>query len=60
MRLQPYRKKILPKVLNLLNEAEAGSHEFIPHGEESLQAELNGASSVLLATDDQDRIVGFA
>ena len=60
MRLQPYRKKVLPKVLSLLNEAEAGSHEFIPYGEESLRAELKGASSVLLATDDQDRITGFA
>ena len=60
MRLQPYRRKVLPKVLSLLNEAEAGSHEFIPYGEESLQAELKGASSVLLATDDQDRITGLA
>jgi len=60
MRLQPYRKKVLPKVLSLLNEAEAGSHEFIPYGEESLQAELKGASSVLLTTDDQDRITGSA
>jgi GNAT superfamily N-acetyltransferase len=60
MRLQPYRKKVLPKVLGLLNEAEAGSYEFIPYGEESLRAELKGASSVLLATDDQDRITGFA
>lgn len=60
MRLQPYRKKVLPKVLSLLNEAEAGSHEFIPYGEESLQAELKGANSVLLATDDQDRITGLA
>jgi ribosomal protein S18 acetylase RimI-like enzyme len=60
MRLQPYRQKVLPKVLSLLNEAEAGSHEFIPYGEESLRAELKGASSVLLATDDQDRITGFA
>ncbi|TEU12969.1 MAG: GNAT family N-acetyltransferase [Anaerolineales bacterium] len=59
MRLQPYRKKVLPKVLSLLNEAEAGSHEFIPYGEESLQAELKGASPVLLATDDQDHIAGF-
>ena len=60
MRLQPYRKKVLPKVLSLLNEAEVGSHEFIPYSEESLQAELKGASSVLLATDDQDWITGLA
>ena len=60
MRLQPYRKRILPKVLSLVNEAEAGSHEFIPYSEQSLQAELKGASSVLLATDDQDRISGLA
>ena len=60
MKLQPYRKKVLPKVLSLLNQAEAGSHEFIPYGEESLQAELKGASSILLAADDQDHIAGFA
>ena len=60
MRLQPYRKRALPKVLSLLNEAEAGSHEFIPYGEKSLQAELKEATSVLLATDDHDRITGFA
>ncbi len=60
MRLRTYRKKVLPKVLSLLNEAKAGSHEFIPYGEESLEAELKAASSVLLATDDQDRITGLA
>ena len=60
MRLQPYHKSILPKVVSLLNEAEAGSYEFIPYGEEGLQAELKEASSVLLATDDQDRITGLA
>jgi ribosomal protein S18 acetylase RimI-like enzyme len=60
MRLQPYRKSILPKVVSLLNEAEARSFEFVPYGEESLQAELEGASSILLATDDQDRVAGFA
>jgi ribosomal protein S18 acetylase RimI-like enzyme len=60
MRLEPYRKKVLPKVLSLLNEVEAGSHEFIPYSEESFQAELKGASSILLATDDRDRITGFA
>jgi ribosomal protein S18 acetylase RimI-like enzyme len=60
MKLQPYRKKVLPNVLSLLNQAEAGSHEFIPYGEESLQAELNGANSVLLAVDDQGNIAGFA
>ena len=60
MRLQPYRKKVLPKVLSLVNEAEAESHEFIPYGEENLQTELKGASSVLLTTDDQDRITGLA
>ncbi len=60
MKLQAYHKKVLPEVLSLLNETEAGSHEFIPYGEESLQAELKRASSVLLAADDQDRIIGLA
>jgi len=60
MRLQPYRKRILPKVVSLLNEVEAGSYEFIPYTEKGLQAELKGANSVLLATDDRDRIAGLA
>jgi ribosomal protein S18 acetylase RimI-like enzyme len=60
MRLRPYRKKVLPKVLSLLNEAEAGSHEFVPYGEESLEAELKAASSILLATNDRDCITGLA
>jgi ribosomal protein S18 acetylase RimI-like enzyme len=60
MKLQPYRKRILPKVVSLLNEVEAGSYEFIPYSEEGLQAELKGASAVLLVTDDKDRIAGFA
>ncbi len=60
MRLQPYRKRILPKVLSLVNEAEAGSYEFIPYTEQSLEAELKRASPVLLVADDQDRVVGLA
>ena len=60
VRLQPYRKSILPNVLSLVNEAEAGSHEFIPYSEKSLQADLKEASSVVLATDDEDRITGLA
>jgi ribosomal protein S18 acetylase RimI-like enzyme len=60
MRLQAYRRRILPKLVSLLNEAEAESYEFIPYSEESLQAELKGASSVLLASDDQDGITGLA
>ena len=60
MRLQAYRRRVLPKLVSLLNEAEAESYEFIPYSEESLQAELKGASSTLLAIDDQDRIAGLA
>jgi GNAT superfamily N-acetyltransferase len=59
MRLQPYRERILPEVVGLANEAEAGSYEFIPYSEKGLQPELKGASSVLVATDDQDRIAGL-
>lgn len=60
MKLRPYQKRILPKVVSFLNEAEAGSYEFIPYDGESLQAELKEASSVLLATDDQGCITGLA
>ena len=60
MRLQAYRRSLLPKLVSLLNEAEAESYEFIPYREESLRAELQGASSVLLASDDRDRITGLA
>ena len=60
MRLQPFSERLLLNVLSLVNEAEAGSYEFIPYSEESLQAELKEASSVLLATDDRDRVAGLA
>jgi len=58
MRLQPYNKRMLPKVVNLVNEAEAGSYEFVPYSEEGIQAEMKESSSVLLAADDQGRITG--
>lgn len=60
MRLQPYDRSILPDIVSLVNEAEAGSYEFIPYDEEGLQAELKEASSVLVATDDQGGITGLA
>jgi GNAT superfamily N-acetyltransferase len=60
MKLQPYRETILPEVVSLANEAEAGTYEFIPYSEEGLQAELKEASSVLLSTDDQGRVAGLA
>jgi ribosomal protein S18 acetylase RimI-like enzyme len=60
MRLQPFSERLLLNVLSLVNEAQTGSYEFIPYSEESLQAELKEASSVLLATDDQERVAGLA
>lgn len=60
MRLQTYRRTALPKLVSLLNETEADSYEFVPYSEESLQAELKGASSVLMASDDQGCITGLA
>jgi GNAT superfamily N-acetyltransferase len=59
MRLQPYHERILPEVVSLANEAEAGSYEFIPYREEGLQEELKGASSVLVAADDHDHVIGL-
>ena len=60
MRLQPYDKRLLPEMVSLVNEAEAGSYDFVPYREDSLQTELKEATSVLVATDDQGRITGFA
>ncbi len=60
MRLQPYDRKILPDIVSLVNEVEAGSHEFIPYDEEGLQAELKETSPVLVATDDRGGVMGLA
>lgn len=60
MRLRPYCESDIPELVSLLNEVDAGTYEFIPRTEEDLQAELEGAGSIMLAADGQDRIVGFA
>ena len=60
MRLQTYHRSALPKLVSLLNEAEAKSYEFIPYSEQSLQAELKEAKSVLMACDERNRISGLA
>ena len=60
MKLRPYCENDLPQLVSLLNEAYREEYEFIPYTDESLQAELKVASSVLLATEEQDEIVGLA
>jgi GNAT superfamily N-acetyltransferase len=60
MKLRPYCENDLPQLVSLLNEAYRAEYEFIPYTHESLQAELKVASSVLLATGEQDGIVGLA
>lgn len=60
MKLRPYCDNDLPEVVSLLNEAYREEYEFIPNTNESLQAELKVASSVLLSTDERDQITGLA
>lgn len=61
MELRPYCEAGLPELVSLLNRAYRGSrYEFIPYTEEKLRAELEGAGSVLLATNEQGRIIGLA
>jgi len=60
MKLRPHCENDLPQLMSLLNEAYREEYEFIPYTDESLQAELKAASSVLLATEEQDGIVGLA
>lgn len=60
MKLRSHCESDIPELVSLLNEADRGSYEFIPYTEETVRAELTRASTVLLATDEQDRIVGLA
>jgi ribosomal protein S18 acetylase RimI-like enzyme len=60
MKLRPYCDQDLQEVVSLLNEVNRHSYEFIPNTEQAVQARLTGASSVLLATDQQDQILGLA
>ena len=60
MNLRPYCDNDIAEIVNLLNEANATSYEFIPGTEEGVQARLTGASSVLLATDERDQLLGLA
>lgn len=60
MELRPYTERDLPELVGLLNEAYKGRHEFIPYTKEKLRAELEEASSVLLAIDERGRVLGLA
>lgn len=59
MKLRPYCDQDLPEIVSLLNEVNRLSYEFIPSTGEAVQARLTGASSVLVATDEQDRVLGM-
>lgn len=60
MKLRPFRETDIPALVSMLNEAYRGEYEFIPYTDEDLLTELKPASTVLLATDEQDRIIGLA
>jgi len=60
MKLRPYFESDIPGLVSLLNEVDVGTYEFIPWTEQDLQAELEGAGSIMLAVDGQDRIAGLA
>lgn len=60
MRLRAYCEKDLPEVVTLLNEVYRGEYEFIPSTAETMGADLKVASCILVATDEQDRILGMA
>lgn len=60
MKLRKYSETEIPELVSIVNEADKDEYEFIPYTDEDLQAELRPASTILLATDGQDRIVGLA
>ncbi len=60
MKLRPYCESDIPELVSILNEAYRDEHEFIPYTDKDLQAELEPASTVLLAIDERDAIVGLA
>jgi len=59
LKLRPYQKADLPKLVELFNKTYRGSYEFIPYTEEKLQTELKEASSILVGADEQGRIRGL-
>lgn len=58
--IRPYREKDLSELVTLFKEALQGRYEFISYNEEKLRAELEGASTVLIAVDQRGRILGLA
>jgi GNAT superfamily N-acetyltransferase len=60
MNLRQYHESDIPELTSLVNEAQRGSYEFIPRTERDVEERLAGASCVLLATAEEDRIAGFA
>ncbi|MFU8795821.1 MAG: GNAT family N-acetyltransferase [Dehalococcoidia bacterium] len=60
MKMRPYRETDISELADIVNKAYSDEYEFIPYTDEDLLGELKPASTVLLATDEQDRIVGLA
>lgn len=60
MQLRSYCQTDIPELASLVNESDRACYEFIPHTEEALKARLKGASYVVLALDEQDRVHGLA
>ncbi len=59
MDVRRYRPTDLTRLLELYNAARANDHEFIPRTEAQLQAELDTAGSIWLATE-RERPIGAA
>jgi ribosomal protein S18 acetylase RimI-like enzyme len=60
MKLRPYCDSDKPELVGLLNEVDRETYDFVPRTEDTVQEELEGASSITLAVDQQDRIAGLA
>jgi len=60
MKLRRFCDTDIRELVSIVNEAYRDEYEFIPYTEEDLLSELRPASTVLLATDERDRIVGLA
>jgi ribosomal protein S18 acetylase RimI-like enzyme len=59
LKIRPYQETDLLGVLDLWNEVQHRSYEFIPYTEEKLKTELKETSSILVGADEQGRIGGL-
>lgn len=58
VKIRSFMKQDLPSIVKLVNQAYAGTHEFIPYTVDRIREEIDEGSLKILVAEDRSEIVG--